>query len=93
MSTVQEAIGQLNKPGVRPNDRVCIMVIWGDDILQRAKQEGTPITTEDANDIIEALEENQKVGIAMSWHEVDNHIDNCVKTARETAALMEVTDG
>lgn len=93
MSTAQEVIARLNRPGIRPSDAVCVTIIWGDDIRRRAGYRGTPITREDANDIIEALEENQKVDIAASWVEVDRLIEECVRTARETEALLEVTDG
>jgi hypothetical protein len=72
MTTVKEAIKHLQT--YKPND-VIALIVWGvEDVKERAKERKIKITTAEAKEIVERLEEKHDASIGVSWNTIDCYL-------------------
>jgi hypothetical protein len=63
-----------------------IAIIWTiEDVLQQAKDQGTPLTLEEALEVLSLLDTEHNATIGISWDTISTTIDTVIKDREEKA--------
>lgn len=67
---------------IDPNEHVCVIIWSVVDVIDRAKERHIKATRQEAEDIIDRMEDNHDVSLGITWDTIDCYLDE-IKEERE----------
>uniref|UniRef100_A0A6M3KIN4 Uncharacterized protein n=1 Tax=viral metagenome TaxID=1070528 RepID=A0A6M3KIN4_9ZZZZ len=86
MPTLKEHIEWLNDP-FKDKDQHYALAVWSeDDVLERAAERGIHLSTEDARNIIDLVEDRQSADNGINWMLIDVVTDSYLEDKADAEA-------
>jgi len=73
MTTIRLAL--LHLRDYKPSDHIALIIWTTDDVMEKAKERHLEITQEEAEGIVDDLQENHDASQGISWNTIDDALD------------------
>lgn len=77
MPVVADVIEKLNT-NYQPDEHIAVAIWCEDDVIGLARERGKVVTREQAQQILDTIDNKQDCSIGISWDVLDAHIDELV---------------
>jgi len=89
MTTVREAIEYFKRAYKDKNEHIALIIWSQEDIIGRAKERRLKITIHEAQEIVDAMENNHDASMGITLNDIDDYLDDLVIKRKEEKEKKE----
>lgn len=73
---IEKIIEDMQRLHTNPKEHFAVVIWSEDDVLSRARERGTKITREQAQEIIDRIHRKHNASLGISWDTIDTYLDD-----------------